>query len=180
MRKALLFIGLMMMLVFALAVSAAAPANFAGTWELQKTKSQNLPRSWQEATSVNLTITQNDKQLVLETKVTNATSSTPTGPGGGPGGGGRGVMGPVSYNLDGTELTTEGERGKSTTKAVWSKDGNTVELSVSRTFTTPNGEVTATTNDKLTLSGDGKVLTDTRHSEGPRGPQDSTLVYTRK
>ncbi|HEY6122761.1 MAG TPA: hypothetical protein VIV66_22595, partial [Pyrinomonadaceae bacterium] len=154
---------------------------FAGTWELDKTKSQNLPRSWQDATSVNLTITQNEKQLILETKVVNPTSATPAGPGG-PGGGRGfgGMMGPTTYNLDGSEITSEGERGKSTTKAVWSKDGSTLELSVTRTFTTPNGEVTATTTDKLTLSGDGKVLTDTRHSEGPRGPQDSTLVYSRK
>ena len=39
--------------------------------------------------------------------------------------------------------------------------------------------MTLTSNDKLLLSADGKVLTVTRHSEGPRGPQDSTLVFNK-
>src|SRR6266542_2132924 len=162
---------------FALAASAAAPASFAGTWELDKSKSQNLPRFWQDVQSVTLTITQTDKQVTLETKVLGG--GTPGGPGGGRGFG-AGMGGPLSYNLDGSETTTEGERGKATTKAAWSKDGGVLELSVKRSFTTPNGDMTATTTDKFSLSTDGKVLTDNRHSEGPRGPQDSTLVYNKK
>jgi N-glycosylase/DNA lyase len=34
-------------------------------------------------------------------------------------------------------------------------------------------------NDKLVLSADGKSLTVTRHSESPRGAQDSTLVFNK-
>ncbi len=168
-------------LSFVLAVNAAAPASFAGTWELDKSKSQNLPRFWQDAQSITLTITQTDKQVTLETKVVGG--GTSGAPGGGPGGGrgfGAGMGGPISYNLDGTETTTEGERGKTTTKGGLSKDGGALELSVKRNFTTPNGDITATTTDKFSLSGDGKILTDNRHSEGPRGPQDSTLVYNKK
>jgi hypothetical protein len=34
-------------------------------------------------------------------------------------------------------------------------------------------------SDKLQLSADGKVLTVNRHSESPRGTQDSTLVFNK-
>jgi hypothetical protein len=90
---------------------------------------------------------------------------------------------PMTYNLDGSESTVEVQGrmpGKATLKAAWSTDGNTLELSSKRTGTGPNGEFTVTTNSKLTLSEGGKVLTDMRHSESPRGPQDATLVYTKK
>jgi hypothetical protein len=55
-----------------------------------------------------------------------------------------------------------------------------LELTTTRTFNTPNGEITSTTTEKLSLSEDGKVLTNVRHSESPRGPQDSTLVFNKK
>lgn len=176
MKKFYSFVMLCMALILVIGASAAPPPNFAGTWELDKAKSQNLPRGWQDAEGVTLTITQNDKQVTLETKVTGAPA--PSGTGGGRGFGG--MMGPVVYNLDGTEITAESERGKSTTKAAWSKDTNTLELSAKRTFNSPNGEITATTTEKLSLSADGKVLTNVRHSESPRGPQDSTLVFNKK
>jgi len=48
------------------------------------------------------------------------------------------------------------------------------------TFQTQDGnEVTTTSTDKLSLSADGKSLTVVRHSESPRGPQDSTLVFNK-
>ncbi|HKZ02504.1 MAG TPA: hypothetical protein VJ180_09710 [Pyrinomonadaceae bacterium] len=70
--------------------------------------------------------------------------------------------------------------GKANLKAARSSDGNTLDLTSKRTGTGPNGEFTFTTTSKFTLSEGGKVLTDVRHSESPRGAQDSTLVYTKK
>ena len=176
MRKVLL-VAVFAAMVFALTASAAGTVNFAGTWEFDKAKSQNPPRTWQDAESVVMTITQTDKQLTIDTKVTGGNPPS-GGPGGGRGFGG--MMGPSTFNLDGTENVTESERGKSTTKAAWSKDGKTFELNTTRVFNTPNGEVTATTTEKLSLSEDGKVLTNVRHTESPRGPQDSTLVFNKK
>ena len=46
-------------------------------------------------------------------------------------------------------------------------------------FQGPDGEVTSTSTEKFTLSADGKSLTVVRHSESPRGPQDSTLVFNK-
>ena len=134
MRKLLYAFGLTSALVFALAAQAAAP-NFAGTWTLDKSKSQGLSQRVQNAESVVWNITQTDKDITIEEKVTGG-----GGPGGGPGGppagappvggapqgdrpgGARGGMmggggGPRTYNLDGSETTGEMGRGKFARKA---------------------------------------------------------------
>jgi hypothetical protein len=194
MRKLLYAFGLAIALVFALAAQAAAP-NFAGTWTLDKSKSQGLSQRMQNAESVSWNITQTEKDITIEEKVTGG------GPGGGPGGppagappaggapqgdrpgGGRGGMmgggGPRTYALDGTETSGEMGRGKFVRKATLSSDGKTLELVSKLTFQGPEGEVTTTSDDKLTLSADGKTLTVVRHSESPRGAQDSTLVFNK-
>jgi len=180
MRRLFLISGLIAAFGLAvLAASAAAPANFAGTWSLDKTKSQGLDGRMQNAESVIWTITQDDKTISIDSKVAGGQP-----PAGGPGsGGGRGPAGPRSYNLDGKEVTAEagGQMGGSnTTKATWSSDGATLELSSVRTGSFNGNDFKATTNEKLSLSGDGKVLTVNRHSESPRGTQDSTLVFNKQ
>jgi hypothetical protein len=173
-------------LLFALAVHAAAPANFAGTWTLDKSKSQGLNPRQQNAESVSWVITQTDKDITIEEKVTGGNPPAGGPPGGAPGGGGgqgggrgMGMGGPRTFNLDGSETATENERGKTVRKATVSADGKTIELSSKSTFQGPNGEMSLTSNDKLVLSADGKSLTVTRHSESPRGAQDSTLVFNK-
>ena len=192
MRKLLYAFGLTSALVFALAAHAAAP-NFAGTWTLDKSKSQGLNQRLQNAESVTWTVTQTDKQITIDEKVTGGgPGGTPAGgaPAGGPPGGGHGsgggrgmgggMMGPRTFNLDGSETTGDMGRGKFARKATLSSDGKTLELVSKVTFQTQDGnEVTTTSNDKLTLSADGKTLTVVRHSESPRGPQDSTLVFNK-
>jgi hypothetical protein len=196
MRKLLYAFGLTSALVFALAAHAAAP-NFAGTWTLDKSKSQGLSQRWQNAESVTWNVTQTDKEITIDEKVTGGggpggPGGPPSGapaaggppPGGGQGGGmgpGRGMMGgPRTFNLDGSETTGDTGRGKFARKATLSSDGKTLELVSKLTFQTPDGnEVTTTSNDKLTLSADGKSLTVVRHSESPRGAQDSTLVFNK-
>ena len=192
MRKLLFAFGLTSALVFALAVHAAAP-NFAGTWTLDKSKSQGLSQRIQNAESVSWVITQTDKEITVDEKIQGG--GGPGGPGGSPAGGapagggqgggqgrgmGGGMMGPRSYNLDGSETTGETGRGKFARKATLSSDSKTLELVSKNMFTGPDGnEVTITNSDKLSLSADGKVLTVVRHSESPRGAQDSTLVFNK-
>jgi len=172
------------MTAFAVAVLAAgaAGANFAGTWALDKTRSQGLDPRMQNA-DVTWVITQDDKQISIETKVTGGQPPA-GGPGGGGGmGGGRGMGGPRTYSLDGKEVTSEagGQMGGSnTTKVLWSSDGKTLELSSVRTGNRDGQDLKFTTTDKLSLSTDGKVLTAIRHSEGPRGTTDSTLVFNKQ
>jgi hypothetical protein len=196
MRKLLYAFGLTSALVFALAAHAAAP-NFAGTWTLDKSKSQGLNQRLQNADSVTWNITQTEKEITIEEKVTGGggpgggPGGPPPGgapaaggppPGGGQGGGpGRGMGGgPRTFSLDGTETTGEAGRGKFARKATLSSDGKTLELVSKVTFQGQDGnEVTTTSTDKLTLSADGKTLTVVRHSESPRGPQDSTFVFNK-
>ena len=203
MRKLLCALSLISALVFALAVQAAAPTSFAGTWTLDKSKSQGLDQRTQNAESVSWVITQDEKTISIEQKVTGgggpsgagaapAAGSAPSGGGGGGQGagqgggqgagqgGGRGMGGgPRTFNLDGTETSGEMGRGKFVRKAAWSSDGKTLELNTKSTLQGPEGEVTITSNDKLSVSADGKVLTVVRHSESPRGAQDSTWVLNK-
>ncbi len=194
MKKVFLIGGLIAALGIAvLATSAAAPANFAGTWSLDKAKSQGLSARLQNADSVQWVITQDAKQISIESKVTGG--QPPAGAGAGTGGGsgmgsgggqGRGMggmIGPQTYNLDGSETTAEmgGQMtGKSTMKATWSNDGKTLELSRKSVFNTPDGERTSTSAQKLELSGEGKILTVTQHNESLRGTTDSTLVFNKQ
>ena len=180
MRRAFLIIGLMTAFAVAVLAAGAAGANFAGTWALDKSKSQGLDPRMQNA-DVNWVITQDDKQISIETKVTGGQPPA-GGPGSGGGmGGGRGMGGPRTYSLDGKEVTSEagGQMGGSnTTKANWS--GATLELSSVRTGNRDGQDFKFTTTDKLSLSTDGKVLTAVRHSESPRGITDSTLVFNKQ
>lgn len=177
MRRLFLISGLIAAFGLAvLAAGAAAPANFAGTWNLDKTKSQGLDPRMQSVDSVTWVITQDDKTISIESKVVGG--QPPAG-----GGGGRGPAGPRSYNLDGKEVTAEagGQMGGSnTTKATWSSDGATLELSSVRTGSFNGNDFKATSVDKLSLSGEGKVLTVNRHSESPRGTQDSTWIFNKQ
>jgi len=185
MRKLLCALGMMSALVIALAVHAAAPANFAGTWTLDKSKSQGLNPRLQNAESVSWVITQTDKEITIEEKVTGGAPPANMGGGDRPAGGrgqGRGMGGfggPRTFNLDGSETSADTGRGKIARKATVSADGKTLELTSKSTFQGQEGEITATTTEKLQLSGDGKTLTVNRHNESPRGAQDSTLVFNK-
>jgi len=200
MRKLLFALGLTSALVFALAAHAAAP-NFAGTWTLDKSKSQGLNQRLQNAESVTWNVTQTEKEITIDEKVAGGGGPGGPPPGGAPAagapaaggpppgggqGGGRGMGGmmggggPRIFNLDGSETTGEMGRGKFVRKATLSSDGKTLELVSKLTFQTQEGnEVTTNSTDKLTLSADGKSLTVVRHSESPRGAQDSTLVFNK-
>lgn len=179
MRKLFLIGGLMAAFLLLVVAASAQKASFAGTWSLDKTKSQGLSQGMQNAEKVTWNITQDDKTISIEQK-------TEGGQQGGGGGGGRGMGGgmggPQSYNLDGTETTADvggGQMtGKATSKATWS--GATLELSRKTTFQGPSGEMTSSNTRKLSLSGDGKVLTAVMHNESPRGTTDSTLVFNKQ
>lgn len=154
-------------LILALVVNAAPPASFAGLWVLDKSKTQNLPRQWENATSVTMEIKQDEKQITAETQAEGSQFPSPT----------------WTYNLDGTESSVDVQGrmpSKATLKAAWANDGNTLELSRKQTGTFNGQEFSFTTTEKWTLSEEGKVLTILRSSETPRGKQESTLVFNKK
>ena len=189
MRKLLVAVSLAgVLLANILAVGAAAPTNFAGTWALDKAKSKDLPPPMQNVKSYTLTVAQDAQQLTADTKIErgdNAEGGVPGmgGPGGGRRGGGMGMMGPqnVAYKLDGSETTLDtGGRGAATAKAEWQNGGKTLKLTVRRTFNFQGNDVTATTTELWDLSADGKTLTIQRTNESPRGTMSSTLVFNKQ
>jgi hypothetical protein len=188
MKRLFLIAGLAAAFLLLVVAASAQKANFAGTWNLDKTKSQGLSTRMQGADSVTWTITQDDKTISIDQKTTGGQPPAGGGGGGTGGGGGmgggRGPGGPQAYNLDGKEATSDvtfGQAtGKLTTKGTVS--GGTVELMRKTSFTGQDGtERVNSTTQKLSLSGDGKTLTVVAHSEGGRGgPSDSTLVFNKQ
>jgi len=183
MKRLFLIAGLMSAFLLVV-LAASAAANFGGTWVLDKTKSQGLSPRMQGADKVTLTITQDDKTISLDTKIEGGQTAG-GGPGGGGGmGGGRGPAGPTTYNLDGKEVTSDVTFGQNTGKRTMkaTMTGGTLELMSKTSFTGQDGteRVNATTQ-KLSLSGDGKVLTVVTHREGgQQQAPDSTGVYNKQ
>jgi hypothetical protein len=180
MKKLIIAAGLITALALAaFGTTGGLPVSFAGTWTLDKAKSQGLDQRMQNAESVTCVMTQDDNTISVEWKIA---GGQPQGGGGGMGGG-RGPAGPRVYNLDGKEATTEagGQMGGTNTlKATWSDATKTLELMFVRAGNFNGNDFKATTTDKMSLSADGKVLTINRHSESPRGAQDSTLVFNKQ
>jgi hypothetical protein len=191
-RRLLVGCGLACALLFAVAASAAAPTNFAGTWVLDKSKSKNLSPWSENLESYTLVVSQDEKQLTVENKLNWKEGGG--GPGGGQGGGmgqgrgrggfGMGMPSALTYKLDGSETTVElggGRPGTSTLKAEWKDDGKALELTSVRKFTNRDGEQrSSTSKERWELSADGKTLTINRTGETPRGEMKSTLAFNKQ
>jgi hypothetical protein len=180
MKRVLAICGVFCALVIGVAaVSAQKGASFAGTWELDKAKSQLSQRQADSMKSATWTVTQDDKQLTNEQKIERVEGAG--GGGGGGRGGGFGMGGgTLTVKLDGSETTTETQGGKLTTKAKWTNDGKSLEITSVRTGEFQGNAFTFTTNEKWELSDDGKTLKVHRKTETQRGPQESTWVLTKK
>jgi len=177
MKRALTICGLFCALMIGVAaVSAQKGANFSGTWELDKSKSQLPQRQADSIKSSTWIVTQDGNQITVEQKTEYAEGA------GGPGGGrgrGAGMGGPVTVKLDGSETTTETGRGKTVSKAKWLSAGALEITSV--TSGEFNGNAfTRTSTEHFELADGGKTLKVLRKSEGRNGPQESTWVLTKK
>jgi hypothetical protein len=170
---------------FVFAVAAfAQTADFSGTWTLDVGKSQLGERSRIE--SMTLTVTQAANELKVET-ATKRQAPPADAPQGGMGRGmGRGGFGggdgTVVYSLDGKETTVEmdGPNGKIPVKYKASVEGGKANLSSSRTFSGPMGDVSITTKETWSLSDGGKTLTVVREQSTPRGTMSTTMVFVKK
>ena len=185
MKRNFLIAAAFTLFVMVVSVSAQKSASFSGTWTLDVSKSKLGERNNIE--SQTLTVTQTDKDIKIATSTKRAAPPAGAPAGGRPGGGMGGPGGPggdnsVSYNLDGKEVAIEQEtpRGKIPVKMTGKIDGGKLNLATSRTFQTPNGDMTATTKETWSLSADGNTLTVERESSSMRGTMSTTSVYTRK
>jgi len=161
----------------------AKPTDFSGTWVLDIPKSQMDARMRIEAMTV--TVVQTDKELKVTNEVKRAAPPADAAANGG--GGGRGMGrglgdGTTVYSLDGKETVVEvdGPNGKMPVKYKAMIEGGKANLSTVRTFTGPNGEITATSKYVWTLSPDAKTLTSVQEQTSPRGTSTSTLVFVKK
>lgn len=184
MRKLFLVAGLAAAFLLLVVAASAQKASFAGTWILDKDKSQGLSQRMMGADKVTLTITQDDKTISLDTKVEGGQPAGGGGGGGGGMGGGRPPAGPTTYNLDGKEVTSDVTFGQNTGKRTLkaTMNGGALELMNKTSFTGQDGteRVNATTQT-LSLSSDGKTLTVKSHREGGQQPTpDSTAVYNKQ
>jgi hypothetical protein len=176
MKKPFLSFGLcavFMLTLFAFADAQTKPAgaNFAGTWLLDKAKSE-LPQMMQNLNGVTWEISQDDKQITREQKFE-----------GGPGGS-RGMVGNVALTvkLDGSETSTDAPRisGKRTAKANWQADGKILEVSTVTTGSFNGNEIKSTTTEHWELAEGGKVLKVHQKIEGTRGNFESKMVFNKK
>ena len=157
-------------LLVGLATVRAAGANFAGTWELDKAKSEGLQGPAANAQSNTLTVTQTDKVLTAVTKVVGADGQAMPAT-------------PYTYNLDGSETTTEitgRMTGKAKNKVKWLNDGKILEINSTRDLNMQGQDFTMTVKEHWELAEDGKVLKIHRTTETPRGTQEVKLAYNKK
>lgn len=168
MKRLLVFCILVCALAIEVWAAGPAPANFSGTWVLDKAKSDALNGPMAGA-DITMVVTQDGKQLTTETTYTGGQRETPTQK--------------ATYNLDGSETTVEMTgrmAGKATLKAKWMGDGNALELSSVQNVNVQGNDVTITRQDHWELAEGGKVLNVHRKSESPRGTQELKLVFNKK
>ena len=181
MRKVLLTCACSMLLLGLWAVNAAAP-NFAGTWVLDKGKSELPPQQAQALKSLTWTITQDGTQITVTPKAEMEEAAAAGGAGGGGGAGGRGGRGgmmgggnqPRTFKLDGSETVTENQRGKSSTKAKLSDSG--LEINTVSSF----GDNSITSQEHWTLADGGKTLKVHTSTETPQGKREQNRVFTKQ
>ena len=189
-------------IIFSLCAFSAAPAqtDFSGIWVLDKAKTPNLPTQLE---SYRMVVTQNEQQLIVETRLEGdfrpeerERGNSTSGGGGFPGrrGGGRhdggssvngfsmGMMMPsATYSLDGTETTAEIDdrmQGTATLKAKWTKEGHVLELSVVRHVERGGRALTITSKERWELSEGGQGLSVQRSTQSPRGTTTVKLMFT--
>lgn len=170
--------------------------NFAGNWELDVAKSKLPERMRVESMTMN--VTQNNKELKVQTRVKRAAppETSPMESGGGMrpdgnrgmvmrgGGGMGGGNSSMTYTLDGKEttVTPESRDGMPSTpimlQAKMEKAGK-LKLISSRSFDTPNGSMSIKTTETWEMS-DGKTLKVTRDMETPRGTMSSEMYFRKK
>ena len=155
-------------LVFAaVAVGAAAKANFSGTWVMDAAKSEGMPPGLEQT----LTVKQDGDKITTDVKI-----KSPQGD--------RAIE--DGYTLDGKEVEftnnmMRGMTGKGKRTSKWSADGNGIEISETTDFQTPDGQnVTLKALRKWTLSADGKTLTIEQTVESPMGSQQSKRLFNKQ
>ena len=175
MKKHILFTTILSLFVLAASASAQKATNFAGTWTLDIAKSRISDREKAAIEFQSLTVVQTDQDVTVTTSTKRVSPA-----------GAEKVAGPTSissaFTFDGKETvaSSTGPDGKSMpvrTSSMW--DGSKLVLTTSRTFGSPQGEITTVQKDTWDLMPDGKTLIIRRDNTGPDGTSTTARVYTK-
>ena len=167
MKKTILALTVVGVFVLAMGLASAAPANFAGTWALDKAKSEGLQGPMANADQT-VVVTQDAKQFSYTTTVTVDGQARPATTN--------------TYNLDGSETTAEIQGrmpGKATRKAKWVSDA-VLELSEVRNVSFQGQDFQIKTTEHWELADGGKTLKVHRTSQTPQGDRETKLTFTKK
>lgn len=185
MKLRIAFVAAICLALGAISAAAQTKPDFSGIWELDKSKSQLGERS--RVDNMTLTVSQTAKELKVDTATKRQEPPAAGAPQGGMGRGmGRGGFGggdgSVTYSLEGkeTSINLDGPNGPMPVKYRASIEGGKANLSSTRSFSGPMGDITITTKDTWSLSADGKTLTIVREQSTPRGTNNSTMVFNKK
>ncbi len=146
MRKTWISTWALAALSIAILSSAEAKPNFSGTWKLNAEKSDYGPIPAPE--KLERKVIQTDSELKYSTTQINAQGEFKTD---------------LAYPTDGTSTTNKTPRGDVTGKAKW--DGDALVIDSQRKIQ----DVDITSNERWTISGDGKLLTIVNKLNTPQG-----------
>lgn len=158
--------------ITALASGVTKPANYSGTWTLDKSQSKNLPRYYERIQSHKLFITQDEQHLKVAVEISLGQNEPDK-------------MN-FNYNLDGTETKTETSiRGPGGLMSVPTllkavvKDEGRLSITITRDISMPDRTFKAVTTEDWQLSADGKSLTIHKVDDTPRGKMESDMVFVK-
>jgi hypothetical protein len=186
MKRNIVFAAALVLFLMAVGVSAQDKGNFSGHWELDTSKSKLDERARIQAMTLDVAQTATDVKVQSKTTRAPRPEGAPGGNGQGGGMGRGGGFGggdsAMTYSLNGKETTVQQDSpmGQVPVTLKAKIDGGKLNLSSSRTFNGPNGEVSISTKETWSLSDDGKTLTVEREQTSPRGTNSSTLVFAKK
>lgn len=163
--KAVTFFTVVIFLLGTVVISAQeSKVDFSGTWKLNADKSEfgggrGGSRGFRGYSK--MVVEQKDNKLIVETFRKNRN--------------GQEVSNKNSYTLDGKECKNNTNFGTMVSTANWAKDGKTITIKSTRTFSRGDREFTMESTEKWSLDKDSLVIETTRST--PRGERKSKAVY---
>lgn len=163
MKKILAYSSMFFVVMMAALSVSAAGTDFSGTYTRDASKSQlpQGPGGGGGQGEVKLTVKQDAKTL-MATRTTQRGDQVTT------------------YNLDGSETTSESRIGKSTHKAKWQGDGKILEINTITKGNIQGQDFTATAVAHWELVDGGKTLKIHTQRESPQGKTESTEVFVKQ
>jgi hypothetical protein len=164
-KKMLLTIGLMF--VLSLVAFAFQKPNFAGSWNMDRTRSFGLPGNMTQT----MTVTQKDDQIEVETKLIQP---------------GNERVQKDTYVLDGKEHefqpptppNAQAPPAKGKRTATWLPAGNGITVTDVTTAETPKGPVTTQIVRKWTISAQGELIID-MYVDNPNVSYEAKRIFKR-